>query len=215
MVVFHAAKRLEFGLGRVLIFVLVVAVCAAAAVYVAVPDLDSATIIEWLGYRFIEVNNEVVYQTFYVYPHYLPHTWGMNIGLVHSVFGSGELMSAHSEVASFYGAPETATFDSFFIGDAWVDFSFGGVAAMALIVGYLVKSFDIFVFYLGKTPLTLALLGAGIYGLFQLQVTSAFTAFFSGGLVVIPLIAYACTGLFNDVYRSAREPDPKVAPAAR
>ncbi len=44
--------------------------------------------------RFFEVNDEVVYQTFYVYPEHLPHTLGMNIGLIHSVFGSGELTSA-------------------------------------------------------------------------------------------------------------------------
>ena len=162
------------------------------------PQLDAPGILEWLGYRFFEVNNEVVYQTFYVYPHYLPHTWGMNIGLVHALFGSGELLSAHNRVASFFGS-EGATFDSFFIGDAWVDFSYGGVLAMSLVVGFVVKTIDMFVLSLGKTPLCVALLGSGMYGLFQLQVTSAFTAFLSGGLVLIPLMASISTGLVNDL----------------
>jgi hypothetical protein len=175
----------------------------ALAVMIALPQLDPAGILEFLAYRFFDVNNEVVYQTYYVYPHYLPHTWGMNIGLVHSLFGTGELASAHTRVANFFGA-EGATFDSFFIGDAWVDFSYGGVLVMSLVVGVVVKIVDIFVMSLGKTPLCLALLGGCMYGLFQLQVTSAFTAFLSGGLVFIPLLASASAGLVNDLSRGGR-----------
>ena len=203
IVVFQAARRLELGIGRILIFATIMLAGVVLALVIAIPQIDSAVILAWLGYRFFEVNNEVVYQTFYVYPRYLPHTWGMNIGLVHNVFGTGELLSAHTRVASFFGA-EGATFDSFFIGDAWVDFSYGGVAVMALVVGFVVKSVDIFVTSLGKTPLCLALLGSGMYGLFQLQVTSAFTAFLSGGLVFIPLLAFASAGLVNDLSRGNR-----------
>ena len=91
MVVFQAMRRLEVGIGRILIFVVVVLVGAVIGAIIAIPELDSVSMFEWLGYRFFEVNNEVIYQTFYVYPHYLPHTWGMNIGLVHLLFGSGDL----------------------------------------------------------------------------------------------------------------------------
>jgi hypothetical protein len=44
-----------------------------------------------------------------------------------------------------------------------------------------------------------ALIGSGTYGLFQLQVTSAFTAFLSGGLVFIPLLVLVSEGLVNDL----------------
>lgn len=199
MAVFQAMRRLEFGVGRLLLFFVVVVVGASLAALVAIPDLDTAGIVEWLGYRFFEVNNEVVYQTFYVYPHHLPHTWGMNIGLIHSVFGSGELLSAHARVANFFGA-DGATFDSFFIGDAWVDFSYVGVLLTSVLVGYVVKTVDVFVLSLGKVPLAIALLGSGMYGLFDLQVTSAFTAFLSGGLVLIPLLAAIFAASFNDLY---------------
>jgi hypothetical protein len=211
MAVFQATRRLEFGFGRGLIFLIVVIAGATVAALIAIPDLDSTGILEWLGYRFFEVNNEVIYQTFYVYPHYLPHTLGMNIGLIHSLFGSGELLSAHARVANFFGA-DGATFDSFFIGDAWVDFSYGGVVVMSLIVGYVVKTVDIFIMSLGKVPLAVALLGSGIYGLFQLQVTSAFTAFLSGGLVLIPLVASASAGLVNDLYRDGGDQASRAAP---
>jgi hypothetical protein len=197
-VVFQAARSLEFGISRSLILLIILLVGVVLSVMIAIPQVDASSMLEWLGYRFFEVNNEVVYQTFYVYPHYLPHTWGMNIGLVHQFFGSGELMSAHTRVANFFGA-DGATFDSFFIGDAWVDFSYGGVLVMALVVGFVVKTVDMFVLSLGKTPLCVALLGSGMYGLFQLEVTSAFTAFLSGGLVFIPLLASLATGLVNDL----------------
>jgi hypothetical protein len=200
IVVFQARRGLDFGAGRMLLALTVVVVGAVGAAMIAIPQLDSAGIAEWLSYRFFEINNEVVYQTFYVYPHYLPHTWGMNIGLLFSLFGSGDLVSAHTQVANFFGA-FGATFDSFFIGDAWVDFSYGGVLALSLAVGFVVKSVDIFVTSLGKTPLCIALIGSGLYGLFQLQVTSAFTAFFSGGLVLIPFLASVSAGFAGDFLR--------------
>jgi hypothetical protein len=207
MVVFQAARSLKFGIGRILILSVIMMTGVTLAVMIALPDIDSVGILEWLGYRFFEVNNEVVYQTFYVYPRYLSHTWGMNIGLLHGLFGTGELMSAHTIVANFFGGAEGATFDAFFIGDAWVDFSYGGVLVMSLVVGFVVKTVDIFVMSLGKTPLCVALLGSGMYGLFQLQVTSAFTAFLSGGLVLIPLLAFASTGLINDLSRRGGAPE--------
>jgi hypothetical protein len=37
-----------------------------------------------------------------------------------------------------------------------------------------------------------------MYGLFELQVTSAFTAFLTGGLLLIPLLVVAFAGLSND-----------------
>lgn len=200
IIVFQVRKRLEFGVGRMLVFLLVMLAGTFVASQLAMPELDAVRILEFLGYRFFEVNNEVIYQTFYVYPNYLPHTWGMNIGLLHSLFGSGDLVSAHTEVAKFFGA-EGATFDAFFVADAWVDYGYAGVLGMAVLVGYIVKTVDLYVTSLGKTPLAVALLGSGMYGLFQLQVTSAFTAFLSGGLVFIPLLVLATQGLMNDLSR--------------
>jgi hypothetical protein len=212
LIVFQATRSLDIGIGRIIFLSIIGLAGAILAAIVALPDLDTANIFEWVGYRFFEVNNEVIYQTFYVYPNYLPHTWGMNIGLLHSVFGSGDLLSAHTRVADFFGAPG-ATFDAFFISDAWVDFSYGGVLVMSLVVGFVVKGIDIFVMSLGKTPLCLALLGSGMYGLFELQVTSAFTASLTGGLVLIPLLASASAGLVNDLRRGHGDQRSRASPS--
>ena len=207
VVAFQASRRLELGLGRALALVALFLTGTMLATKVLLPDLDAVGIFEWISYRFFEVNNEVIYQTFYVYPDHLPHTWGMNIGVVQKLFGEGELVSAHSHVANFWGA-DGATFDAFFISDAWVDFSYGGVFALSLIVGFVVKMVDLFIMSFGKTPLSVALLASSMYGLFQLQVTSAFTAFLSGGLVFIPLLTIASTAMGNDLIRAFGRPTP-------
>lgn len=200
--VWQLRRGLEFGLARALILFVVATGGVVLAVIIALPQIEWADLLGWLGYRFFEVNNEGIYQTYYVYPQYLPHTWGMNIGLVHSIFENGVLNPAYSRVASFFGA-EGATFDVVFIGDAWVDFSYGGVVAISLLVGFAVKAYDLFAMGLGKSAITIALLGSGIYGLFQLQVNSAFTAFLSGGLILIPLMTLVSMALLNDITRSA------------
>ncbi len=199
LIVSQAAKSLEVNLKRILFLSVVLFAGIAAATAIALSSLGTG-VFEFLVYRLFEVNNEVIYQTFYVYPQHLPHTWGMNIGLVHSILGSGEATLAHTQVANFFGA-EGATFDAFYIADAWVDFAYVGVVVMSVLVGFVVKSVDIFVASRGKTPLALALIGSGTYGLFQLQVTSAFTAFLSGGLVSIPLLVMLTEGLVNDLSR--------------
>ncbi|MGH3427163.1 MAG: hypothetical protein ACRDQZ_06300, partial [Mycobacteriales bacterium] len=155
MIIYQLRKSLEFGLLRILIFALVLVGGTFLAVMAAIPQLDTVGILSFLVYRFFEVNNEVIYETFYVYPTYLPHTWGMNIGLLHSIFGSGDLVSAHTQVANFFGAIG-ATFDAFFVADAWVDFGYGGVLAMSLLVGFAVKMVDLYVTSLGKSPLAVA-----------------------------------------------------------
>ena len=208
-VVFQASKRLDLNLGRALGLAIFALAGASAAAVIALPELDALGILEWVGYRFFEVNNEVVYQTFYVYPEYIPHTNGMNIGLIQRIFGEGELVSAHTHVANFFGA-FGATFDPFYIGDAWVDFGFSGVFFTSLLVGLLVKTLDIVALQAGKAPLTVALLGSGLYGLFQLQVTSAFTAFLSGGLLLIPLMTYLASGVTGALARSLHAP-PRVS----
>ena len=201
IVVGQLMRGLEFGVGRALILSIVTLSGVVLAVRIALPQIDWADVMEWLGYRFFAVNNEGIYQTFYVYPNYLPHTWGMNIGLIQSIFETGDFLPAYSRVASLFGA-EGATFDVFFIGDAWVDFSYGGVVVIALLVGFVVKALDIFAMSLGKSPIAIALLGSGIYGLFQLQVNSAFTAFLSGGLILIPLITLLSMAVMNDLHRT-------------
>lgn len=168
------------------------------AAYVSLPDYEVDKVFVFLFYRMVEIPNEVLYQAYYVYPEHIRHQWGMNIGLVHRLFGDGAFVSSSATVADFFGAVG-ATFNRFFIGDAWVDFGYWGVALMSFVVGFIVKALDVTALSMGKSPLAIALLVNGFYGVFQLQNTSAFTAMLSGGLLFVPLVALVVVRLWRIV----------------
>jgi hypothetical protein len=156
------------------------------AASIAYPELDVPAIANYLLYRVAYITNEGLYQTFYVYPDYLPHAEGYNIGLVQSLFGLVPREPAHSVVAAFFGSPD-ATYNALFIADAWVDFGMFGVLLVSLLVGIVVKLSDAFYFQFGKSPICLAGIAASTWGILQLLSTAAQTAFLSGGLALLPL----------------------------
>jgi len=172
--VWHTVLAIGFAIGAV-----------GIAASLALPEIDLQGIASYLLYRSAYVTNEGLYQTFYVYPDFLPHTNGYNIGLIQSVFGRGHYEPAQSVVAAFFGAPD-ATFNAMFIADAWVDFGFAGVAFMSVVVGLVVKLCDCFYFSFGKSAACIAGLSTALYGVLELLSTAAPTAFLSGGLVLLP-----------------------------
>lgn len=166
--------------------VLVLAIGAiGAAAYLADPGRDLQAIANYLLYRTAYITNLSLYQTFYVYPDYLPHTNGYNIGLIQSLFGRGHHELAQSAVAAFFDAPES-TFNAVFVADAWVDFGFAGVTIVSVVVGLVVKLCDCFYFRFGKSATCIAGISASMYGAVQLLSVAAPTAFLSGGLVLLP-----------------------------
>jgi hypothetical protein len=170
---------------RIVLILMFVIGAVSVGATLAMPNLDWAAIANYLLYRSTYITNESLYQTFYVYPDYLPHTLGYNIGLIQTLFGQGQHELAQSVVAAFFGAPES-TFNAMFIADAWVDFGFAGVAVMSVIVGLVVKLCDCYYFSLGKSAACIAGVAASMHGVLALLSTAAPTAFLSGGLVLLP-----------------------------
>jgi hypothetical protein len=156
----------------------------------AYPELDIFGLWGFLTYRIFEINNEGLYQFLYVYPEYVPHAHGMNVGLLHALFGEGEFVAAHTRVAQFFGSFD-ATNNAVFVADAWVDFANAGVFAVALAVGAIVKGIDLFAAQLGRSPAAVALVAFSFYGVITLSSTSAFTALLTGGLASAPLLVLA------------------------
>lgn len=161
-----------------------------AASWLAFPEAPWWSILQYLVYRGAQITNEVLYQTLYVYPDMLPHAGGMNVGLLARIAGEVDYVPAHSAVAAFMGAPNS-TFNALFVAGAWVDFGWAGVAAVATMVGFIVKSYDLFALSMGKTPVSCALLGFAVIPVDQLLATSAQTAMLTGGLLSVPLITAA------------------------
>lgn len=120
------------------------------------------------------------------YPSILPHTNGMNIRLIHDLFGSEKYVPAHVAVT---GGLEHASFNAMFIADAYADFSFLGVIFQSIFVGYLLSYLDFLVFrrnnYLQK-----ALMAALLIGIFSLINIGLITSLIGFGLATIPLLSY-------------------------
>ncbi len=153
----------------------------------AYPDLDVFELSGYLLYRILEIPNKGLYQFFYLYPEYIPHAHGMNVGILHSLFGEGELLAAHTRVANFFGS-FGATFNAMFIGDAWVEFAYPGVFVASCIVGSAVKGLDLYAGTLGRSPVAIALVASAFFGVITLLSTSAFTALLTGGLLLLPVL---------------------------
>lgn len=160
----------------------------------AYPELDVLGLWDFLAYRVFEITNEGLYQFMYVYPEYIPHAYGMNVGLLHTLFGDGEFVAAHTRVAQFFGSFD-ATNNAVFIADAWVDSGFVGVFGAALVVGAVAKSIDLLAATLGRSPVAIALVAFSFYGVITLCSTSAFTALLTGGLVSVPLLVIVVRSL--------------------
>lgn len=184
--VYSPRANLPWLLGGAVLFVAALLVGAQFAY----PELDVVGLWSFLTYRIFEINNEGLYQFLYVYPEYIPHTHGMNVGLLHALFGDGEFVPAHTRVAQFFGSFD-ATNNAVFVADAWVDFAYAGVFVVSLAVGMIVKSVDLIAAQLGRTPAAVALVAFSFYGVITLSSTSAFTALLTGGLVSAPLLVLA------------------------
>jgi oligosaccharide repeat unit polymerase len=186
-----------------LALVLAGAVALVAALLVgaqlAYPDLDVVELWGYLLYRILEITNQGLYQFVYLYPEYIPHAHGMNVGMLHTLFGDGELLAAHTRVADFFGS-FGATFNAMFIGDAWVDFAYVGVFVASCIVGSAVKGLDLYAGTLGRTPVAIALVASAFSGVITLLSTSAFTALLTGGLLLLPALVF-CVRLIVPVLR--------------
>jgi hypothetical protein len=154
---------------------------------IALPELSVTEIGGYLLFRIVQVANEVVYQTFYVYPDYVPHTNGLNIALLAKLAGGTVPAQAHTTVAGFFGA-EGATFNAMFVAGAWVDFGYVGVAVVSFVVGFVLKAYDAYAVGLGKSSVSCALLAFALTPVDGLLATSAQTALLTSGLLLVPLI---------------------------
>lgn len=155
----------------------------------AFPDLDILGLWGYLTYRVFEITNEGLYQFVYVYPEYISHAHGMNVGALHALFAEGGFVPAHTRVAQFFGSMD-ATNNAVFIADAWVDFAYAGVFGVSTIIGAVVKAVDLYAGALGKTPASIALTAYAFFSVVTLSSTSAFTTLLTGGLASVPLFVF-------------------------
>jgi len=118
------------------------------------------------------------------YPHIRPHTYGANIRLLHDLIAYDEYVPAFVVVT---GGLEHASFNAMFIADAYVDFSFWGVAFQSLFVGYLLAWLD-FIVFSKNNLLQKSLLASLLIGIFSLINIGLITSLIGFGLGTLPII---------------------------
>lgn len=151
---------------------------------------NSSVALQLITYRVFKEPIRVLELYPYFYPDIYPHTYGMNIRIIHELFSNNKFVPADVLVTG--GQFEKATFNAMFIADAYVDFSYFGVIIQSVFVGYYLSYLDILIFrknnYMQK-----ALFASLLIGIFSLINTGLVVSLFALGLFTLPVLAYFLT----------------------
>ena len=119
----------------------------------------------------------------------LPHGWGA--GIIPSLFhaGTSEWIPTYSAVAEVTRDSLESTSNVLFIGDAWAEFAWAGVAVFSIIAGFTIRSIDIYAFRRGHSDESACLVAGCVFGIFTMLSTALNTAMVTGGLALLPLLS--------------------------
>lgn len=169
-------------------------VCAALALFsvvvsLTIPDLDLASVFVFLYYRVFDIPNESLIEYFSAIPAALPH--GRGAGIFPLLFHSGmsEWIPTYSAVAEVTRDSLDSTSNVLFIGDAWAEFAWAGVAVFSVIAGFTVRSIDVYAFRRGHSDESACLVAGCAFGIFTMLSTALNTAMVTGGLALLPLLS--------------------------
>ena len=162
------------------------------AAWVANPSGDELLVIlDFLFYRVFMIVNEGLLEYFAAIPAVIPHSWGTQASWIAALFQSEPRLPTYFLVGEVHRGVLGSTTTVMFMGDAWADFAWFGVAVSGFFMGALARAIDVaLVVRRGKTVATIAGIALGQYGLFVAMSTSMQTAMLTGGmLLVVPLVA--------------------------
>jgi hypothetical protein len=199
-------------------FTLRTAVAAAGIVVLVLYLVVYATMISQEGlkalvfiyFRVFEVPNQALLENFAVFPFLHPHMWGANIRPLAALMGLNYIPSFTIVAETWHHVTNETSVPALFIADAWIDFSYLGVAAFSIMAGAICRSLDAIFLVHGKTVVGIAVLSAAFLGVFTLLSNSLNIASISGGLLLAPVIA----GLVVAATRFFGKPMPPARNAA-
>lgn len=151
---------------------------------------NSSAALQLLAYRIFEEPTRVLELYPLFYPDIYPHTYGMNIRVIHELFADTKFVPANILVSG--GQFENVTFNAMFISDAYVDFSYLGVIIQSIFVGYYLSFLDSVIFRKNNF-IQKALFASLLVGIFTLINTGLVVSLFAYGLFTLPVFAYFLT----------------------
>lgn len=131
-----------------------------------------------------DVPNLCLARYFEFFPNVYDHTCGLNIRLIHGMLQWGDTYVPAHRLIDDNGANANAIY----VADAWVDFSWPGVALASLLVGWTLGRLDAGLFA-RRSPLHVALFVALMAPVHALVSMSLITCFVGYGLVTLPWFA--------------------------
>ncbi len=156
-----------------------------------IPDLDLQSVFFFLYYRIFDIPNESLIEYFAAIPSSLSHTHGGGIFTFLRENGKNDYIPMMSAVAELSRGNQISTSNALFIGDAWAEFGWLGVFGFSFMAGFIIRAYDRYAFRKGNTDEAACLVAGGAYGIFTLLATALNTALVTGGLLIIPVLAYA------------------------
>jgi hypothetical protein len=180
------------------------------AAIIANPTYEGmALVFEFLFYRTFMIVNEGLVEYFAAIPAVIPHSWGTQLSWIAGLFSSEPRLPTYWLVGEVHRGMLGTTTTVLFMGDAWADFSWGGVIVVSFLMGLVVRTLDIQL--LVRRPKSIAVvagLGSIHFGIFTALNTSFPTALLTGGLLlVLPLVS-----LVAPRRRSRRKPGSAAVP---
>jgi len=137
-----------------------------------------------IWHRVTDVPNLCLARYFEFFPNVYDHTCGLNIRLIHGMLQWGDTYVPAHRLIDDNGANANAIY----VADAWVDFSWAGVALASLLVGWTLGRLDAGLFA-RRSPLNVALFVALMAPVHALVSMSLITCFVGYGLVTLPWFA--------------------------
>jgi oligosaccharide repeat unit polymerase len=160
--------------------------------WVANPRLDDLlSIFDFLFYRVFMIVNEGLLEYFAAIPYVIPHSWGAKFSWIATLLQSGEpRLATYWLVGEVHRGVLGSTTTVMFMGDAWAEFAWFGVAFTAFLAGAVARWIDIqLIVKRGKTMASVAGLALGHFGVFIAMSTSFQTSLITGGLLfVVPFV---------------------------
>lgn len=155
---------------------------------------DAGTALDLISFRIFGEPNRVLNMYPENWPLQKPHTYGMNIRLIHNLFSSKEYVSASAYLG---GNRKGISFNAIFIADAWVDFSYFGVALFSFLIGTYLSYLD-YMCFRKKNIMNIALIASAIIGTFTLINSGMITALIGFGLLTMPILHFCLRIRFED-----------------
>ncbi|MCK9381070.1 MAG: hypothetical protein M0P95_08370 [Sulfuritalea sp.] len=189
----YSRQTLAFSLRYVRFGLIALGIAFGFVFIVRGESVDMETAFDDYFYRLLMIPNEGIFEYFNAIPDYFPFGYGSGLGVITELFGdargTGQNLPTYNLVASVYRHDYDTVVNSFFIAEAWAQFSWGGVVVLSFMAGLLVKWYDSETAKLKNSSIRVGMVVFSVYGTYALSTSAITTALITGGLFIIPIFA--------------------------